>query len=49
MVHWFLELFVVVHVVVVENQMEHMMASMNTQNMVVAHGMVVAHIPKRMI
>jgi len=50
MVHWLFQLVVMVHVVVVENQMEHMMAEVDTQNMVVAHGMVVvAHIPKKMI
>jgi len=38
-----------VHVVVVENQMEHMMVGVDTQNMVVAHGRIVAHIPKKMI
>jgi len=38
-----------VNVVDIENQMEHMMAGMDTQNMVVAHGMVVVHIPKKMI
>ena len=39
-----------VHVIVVENQMEHMMAGVDTQNMVAAHGMmVVAHIPKKII
>ena len=45
-----LQLIMMVHVIVVENQMEHMMAGVDTQNMVVAHGMVVvAHIPKKMI
>jgi len=29
--------------------MEHMMAEVDTQNMVVAHGMMVAHIPQKMI
>ena len=38
------------HVVVVENQMENMMDGVDTQNMVIAHGMiVVTHIPKKMI
>jgi len=49
MVHWLLQLVVVVYIIVVENQMEHMMAGVDTQNMVVAHGVVVAHIPKMMI
>jgi len=44
-----LQLVVVVQVAIVENQMEHMMAGVDTQNMVVAHGMVVVHIQKRMI
>jgi len=39
----------VVHVVDVESQMEDMMARVDTKNMIVAHGMVVAHIPKKMI
>jgi len=38
MVHWLLQLVVVVHVVVVDNQMKHMMVGVNTQNMVIAHG-----------
>jgi len=42
-----LQLVVMVHVVVVENQMKHMMAKVDLQNMVVAHGMLVAHIPKK--
>jgi len=33
-----LQLVVMVHVVVVENQIEHMMVEVDTQNMVVAHG-----------
>jgi len=40
---------VMVHVVVVENQMEHMMDGVDTQDMVVAHGRIIAHIPKKMI
>jgi len=39
----------VVHVVVVENHIEHMMVEVDTQNKVVAHGMVAAYIPKKMI
>jgi len=38
-----------VHVVVGENQSEHIMAGVDTQNMVVAHGRIVAHIPKKII
>jgi len=38
-----------VHVVVFENQMEHMMAEVDLQNMVIAHGMMIAHIPQKMI
>jgi len=49
MVHWLLQLVVMVHDVVVENQMEHMMARVDTQHMVVAHGMVVGHIQKKII
>jgi len=33
----------------VDNQMEHIMARVDTQNMVVAHGRIIAHIPKKMI
>jgi len=40
---------VAVHVVAVDNQMEHMMVGVNIYNMNVAHGMVVGHIPKKMI
>jgi len=42
MVHWFLQLVVVVHIVA-ENYWEYMVAEVDTQNM------VVAHIPKKMI
>jgi len=42
MVHWLLQLAVVVHVVA-ENYLGHMVAEVDTQNM------VVAHIPKNMI
>jgi len=38
-----------VQVAVVENQMEHMMARVDTQNMVVVQGMMVAHIPQKII
>jgi len=38
-----------VHVVAAKNQMEHMMVGVDTQNMVIVHGMVVTHIPKKMI
>jgi len=38
-----LQLVWVTHVVAIANQMEHMMAGVDTQNM------VVAHIPKRII
>jgi len=42
MVHWLLQLAVVVHIIA-ENYLEHMVAGVDTQNM------VVAHIPKKMI
>jgi len=42
MVHWLLQLVVVVHIIA-ENYLEHMVAEVDTQNM------VVAHIPKKMI
>jgi len=46
MVHWLLKLFVMVLAVLVESQIEHMMVVVDTQNMVVALAMVVAHILK---
>jgi len=42
MVHWLLQLVVVVHIVA-ENYLENMVAEVDTKNM------VVAHIPKKMI
>jgi len=49
MAHWLLQLVVVVLVDAIENQMGHMMVGVDTQNMVVVHGMVVSHNPKNMI
>jgi len=42
MVHWLLQIIMVVHIVA-ENYLEHMVVEVDTQNM------VVAHIPKKMI